>query len=143
MSRRKTSAETKHEQTEKEFEIKRRREAYAAKKSASTSKASVPSTSLAASQVQEKRITSAQRIANSRFKKVLLGSLPAGPSVRAEVLAAGIQALSPTSKRAVNNRLGICSPNSRKKWILIKISQQVSERSLVSCHIDGITKIYD
>ena len=125
----------------KTSEKKRRREAYAAKKSASTSKVSVPSTSMAASQVQEKRTTSAQRVANSCFKKVLLRSLPAGPSVRAEVLAAGIQALSPTSKRAVNNRLGICSPNSKKKLdfdqnISASFREQLGKLSLRRNHKD-------
>ena len=74
-------------------------------------------------------------------KKVLLRSLPAVPSVRTEVLAAGIQALSPTSKRAVNNRLGICSPNSKKKLdfdqnIAASFREQLGKLSLRRNHKD-------
>lgn len=57
----------------------------------------------------------AQRGANSRFRKKLLQSLPSGASERAEVLAAGIESLSPATKKAVNPRLGILSPNAKCK----------------------------
>ena len=47
----------------------------------------------------------AQRGANSRFRKKLLQSLPSGASERAEVLAAGIESLSPATTKS-------CEPSS-------------------------------
>ncbi|KAK2154888.1 hypothetical protein LSH36_255g05052 [Paralvinella palmiformis] len=66
-------------------------------------------------QYRRKQTKSTQRVTNCRFKQLLFDSLPANLSVRAEFLTAGIQALSPTSKSAVNRRLGIYSPNSKRR----------------------------
>ena len=105
ISRQKETTEKKHQ-----------REAYAAKKSVSTSKASVPSMSLTAAQLQEKRTASAQHVANSHSSSKRCTSGPSQP-----VLLCGLKSWMQVSelwahlKCAVNNWLGICSPNSKKK----------------------------
>ena len=45
--------------------------------------------------------SSSTRVAISRFKKKFFTTLPSEPSKRAEVIAAGINALTPVSKKAV------------------------------------------
>lgn len=65
----------------------------------------------------------ALRTASSRFRKKFLSSLPAAPSTQAHVIAAGLQTLSPTTKRAVNSKLGIMSPKSKHR---LDLDSQIS-----------------
>ena len=59
--------------------------------------------------------SAALRTASCRFRKRFPSSLPTAPPTRAHVIAAGLQAVSPTTKKAVNSKLGIVSPKSKRR----------------------------
>ena len=67
--------------------------------------------------------SAALRTASCRFRKKFLSSLPAASSTQAHVIAAGLQTLSPTTKRAVNSKLGIMSPKSKHR---LDLDSQIS-----------------
>ena len=84
------------------------------------SRHSVPHQQLIAPQPSTGSGSAALRTASSRFRRKFLSSLPAASSTQAHVIAAGLQTLSPTTKRAVNSKLGIMSPKSKHRldWTL-------------------------
>ena len=71
----------------------------------------------------------AVRTAKTRFKK-FLHSLPSNPNMRAEIISACLQTLSPTSKRCINAKLGILSPKAKCQLEFgFQISNAVKERT--------------
>ena len=101
---------------------KKRREAYAAKQSKKTASVkkqciitALPQPNMTSSQPSTSSGGAALWTASSRFRKKFLSSLPAALSTRAHLIAAGLQALSPTTKNAVNSKLGIVSSKSKRQ----------------------------
>ena len=101
---------------------KKRREAYAAKQSKKTASVkkqciitALPQPNMTSSQPSTSSGSAALWTTSSRFRKKFLSSLPAALSTQAHLIAAGLQALSPTTKNAVNSKLGIVSPKSKRQ----------------------------
>lgn len=116
---------------------KKRRDAYALKKAAKEKPTPLlPSTSSTSESAGDKSSVSsgALRTARSRFCRKFLEDLPTQPAVRAEVISAGLSALSPVSKRAVHDKLGIMSPKAKRRLDLdtmaaVAIKEQLKESS--------------
>ena len=102
---------------------KKPRDAYAAKQSKKTASVTGQCTTTALpqpntttfSQPSTSSGSAALRTASSGFRKRFLSSLPTAPSTRAHAIAAGLQAVSPATKKAVNSELGIVSPKSKRR----------------------------
>ncbi|XP_061908965.1 uncharacterized protein LOC133653561 isoform X2 [Entelurus aequoreus] len=129
---------------EKKEEIKRkRREAYAAKKKKERTRNSNvnpgPNSPQTFSQYPSDRSSISQshtpqdsqspetpkggnsvRQARHRFRRQLMKMLPSSRNTRADVLSNGIQMLSPRSRQALDKKIHIISPKSRKKLMICK-----------------------
>jgi len=80
-----------------------------------TQSSGTPSTSDPVSSEGSSLSSGAMRTAKSRFRKKFLNSLPVELTARAEVILAGLKALTPHTKQTVNTRLGISSPSCKQK----------------------------
>ena len=115
---------------------KKRREAYAAKKQskmAPTCSPDLPPLPSTSPSVPVSIDNAAMRTAKSRFKKAFLKSLPGNCVARAEVVSAAIGALTPHTKKAVNEKLGTMSPKAKRKLDLdSKIADAIKAKLVAS-----------